>query len=138
MLSKTYPLQFRESYYTGFTIPSQFAEMLAYYKRVNWSAAYFLNQWESNIGTYAAGTIRRYNQINHVQFCAGCSIGQIKFLLETYPELNLQLDLSFRKANGMPAFVLVDFKQADKKFILESLNQNKPKVLRSNMDEWDS
>lgn len=117
-MSPRYPLQFRESYFTSFCIPAQFTSSLSYYKRLNWSASYFLQEWESNIATYAAGTIRRYNRINHVQFCSGCSIGKIKSMLETYP--NLQLDLSFRKAEGMPAFVLVDFKMQDKQ-LLEKL-----------------
>ena len=117
-MSPRYTLQFRESYFTSFSIPSQFTSSLSYYKRLNWSASYFLQEWESNIATYAAGTIRRYNRINHVQFCSGCSIGRIKELLTVNP--NLQLDLSFRKAEGMPAFVLVDFKMQDKQ-LLEKL-----------------
>ena len=117
-MSNRYPLQFRESYFTSFSIPFQFTQNLSYYKRLNWSASYFLQQWESNVATYAAGTIRRYNQINHVQFCKGCSIGRIKELLAVNPEL--QLDLSFRKAEGMPAFVLVDFRMQDKQ-LLENL-----------------
>ena len=117
-MSPRYPLQFRESYFTSFSIPSQFIDSLSYYKRLNWSASYFLQEWKSNIATYAAGTIRRYNRINHVQFCSGCSIGRIKELLTVNP--NLQLDLSFRKAEGMPAFVLVDFKMQDK-HLLESM-----------------
>ena len=111
-------LQFRESYFHHFAIPFDYMPVLDYYKRLNWSASYFLQQWESNIATYAAGTIRRYNQINHVQFCKGCSIGRIKELLAVNPEL--QLDLSFRKAEGMPAFVLVDFRMQDKQ-LLENL-----------------
>lgn len=114
-MSPRYPLQFRESYFTSFSIPSQFIDSLTYYKRLNWSASYFIAQWESNIGTYAAGTIRRYNQINHVQFCKGCSLGLIKHYLEINP--HLQLDLSFRKAEGLPAFVLVDFKPLDKAYM---------------------
>ena len=116
-MSPKYPLQFSESYFTSFSIPEQFLRNLSYYKRLHWSASYFLQQWESNVGTYAAGTIRRFNHINHVQFCSECSIGRIKELLEINPAL--QLDLSFRKSDGLPAFVLVDFCMADKSNLLK-------------------
>lgn len=105
--TSSYNLQFREAYTHRFAIPDYLTPNLSYYKRLNWSAAYFLAQWERNIGTYAAGTIHRFNEINHVQFCSACSIGKIKALLASNPEL--QLDLSFRKAAGLPAYVLVDF-----------------------------
>ncbi len=107
-----YSLQFREAYYTQFSIPAYLADKLTYYKRLNWSAKYFLEQWNSNISTYAAGTIRRYNNINHVAFSSGCSLGLIKHWLAKNPDL--QLDLSFRKSPNMPAFVIVDFRNADK------------------------
>lgn len=100
-------LQFRESYTHSFAIPDYLTTDLSIYKRLNWSAAYFMDQWSSNIGTYAAGTIRRYNHIFHVQFCSGCSIGAIIQKLESNP--NLQLALSFRKADNLPAYVIVDF-----------------------------
>ena len=108
----SYPLSFRESYTHNFTIPSQFKSLLTYYKMSKWSASYFISQWEKNIGTYAAGTIHKYNEINHVQFCYSCSLGKIKSMLSSNPDL--QLVLSFRKAQGLPAYVLVDFIQADK------------------------
>lgn len=110
-MSPKYSLQFREAYHTSFAMPEYLIDNLEIYKRLNWSAAYFLNQWESNIGTYAAGTIRRYNHIFHVNFCTGCSIGKIKEKLATNP--NLQLDLSFRKSAGIPAIVIVDFRKGE-------------------------
>ena len=123
MSSNKQSLQFREAYHHHFAIQSHLQSDLSYYKRLHWSTAYFLAQWNSNISTYAAGTIRRYNQIHHVNFCSGCSLGKIKLLLESYP--NLQLDLSFRKAEGLPAFVLVDFIQADKAMIaIELYNED--------------
>lgn len=108
-----YSLQFRDAYHTQFTIPAYLLEKfeLDVYKRLDWSAAYFLKQWESNIGTYAAGTIRRYNHIFHVSFCTDCNIGRIKQKLQDNP--NLQLILSFRKSPKMPAYVIVDFKKED-------------------------
>lgn len=130
MTSPNYPLQFREAYHTSFAIPPAFHSYLTYYKRSNWSAAYFLSQWEKNIGTYAAGTIHKYNEINHVQFCSSCSLGKIKSLIEKYP--NLQISLSFRKAPNMPAYVLVDFLTADKAMF------SAKKIIKSNMDEWES
>lgn len=106
-MSSNHSLQFREAYMTRFSMPEYLTTDLQIYKRLNWSAKYFMDQWSSNIGTYAAGTIRRYNHIFHVQFCSGCSIGQILDKLESNP--NLQLALSFRKADNLSAFVIVDF-----------------------------
>ena len=108
----SYQNQFREAYITRFAIPEYLLGNLTYYKRLNWSAAYFLAQWEKNVGTYAAGTIHRFNEINHVQFCPSCNIGRIKQLVEIHPDM--QLTLSFRKAKGLPAYVIVDFLTADK------------------------
>lgn len=107
----SYPLSFREAYINNFTIPAQYADFLNYYKLSKWSAAYFISQWERNIGTYAAGTIHKYNEINHVQFCPGCSIGQIKESIVKNP--NRQIVLSFRKAPGLPAYVIVDFTKGE-------------------------
>lgn len=107
MSSHINSLQFREAYIHNFTIPEHLQQGLEIYKRLNWSAQYFLDQWQSNIGTYAAGTIRRYNHIFHVQFCSGCSLGQIISKLESNP--NLQLALSFRKSATLPAYVIIDF-----------------------------
>jgi hypothetical protein len=109
MPSPIYAMQFRDAYHTQFSIPEYLQSSLSLYKRLNWSAQYFLNQWYGNAGTYAAGTIRRYNHIYHVQFCTGCSIGQIREKLESNPEL--QLALSFRTAPGMPSYVIVDFQK---------------------------
>lgn len=106
-----YSLQFREAYHTQFSIPAYLQNKLSIYKRLNWSAAYFMQQWESNIGTYAAGTIRRYNHIFHVSFCSECNIGRIKQKLSENP--NLQLALSFRKSHNMPAYVIVDFQKGE-------------------------
>lgn len=99
--------QFLAAYYTQFNIPEYLQSELSLYKRLNWSAEFFLNQWKSNIGTYAAGTIRRYNHIYHVNFCAGCSLGRIKSLLASQGDF--QLILSFRKTDGFAGIVLVDF-----------------------------
>lgn len=107
MSSQINSLQFREAYMHQFAMPEYLTTDLSIYKRLNWSAQYFLDQWQSNIGTYAAGTIRRYNHIFHVQFCKGCSLGQIISKLESNP--NLQLALSFRKTANLPAYVIVDF-----------------------------
>jgi len=102
-----YSLQFREAYYTQFSIPAYLQSHLSSYKYLKWSAAYFLNQWNRNIDTYAAGTIRRYNEIFHVQFSANCSLGRIKQMLAEGK--SFQLALSFRKSPSLPAYVIIDF-----------------------------
>ena len=61
MSSREYHNQLIAAYHTQFAIPEYLTENLELYKRLNWSASYFMQQWESNIATYAAGTIRRYN-----------------------------------------------------------------------------
>lgn len=109
--SNPYPEQFRAAYYTQFAIPEYLLAVLTNYKRLNWSANYFLAQWNSNVNTYAAGTLRKYNDMYHVNFCKGCSLGKIKSLLDAGHKF--QLTLSFRKANKMPAIVMVDFLRAD-------------------------
>ncbi len=107
-----YSLQFREAYITQLSIPTYLQSNLTLYKYLQWDAAYFLNQWNRNIDTYAAGTIRRYNDMYHVQFASGISLGKIKQLLADGNEF--QLALSFRKTDKMPAYVIVDFIAADK------------------------
>lgn len=132
----SYPLNFREAYINNFTIPACYSHNLTYYKMSKWSAAYFLSQWEKNIGTYAAGTIHKYNEINHVQFCKSCSIGKIKSLLSQHP--NLQVLLSFRKAPGMPAYVIVDFISSDKDLFSPEASESLYKAtgnMLSNFDE---
>lgn len=105
--SPIYREQFNAAYNTQFNIPEYLQADLDIYKRLNWQASYFLAQWESNIDTYAAGTIRKYNHIFHVNFCSGCSLGKIKNLIANGH--NPQLILSFRKYGKYPAIVLVDF-----------------------------
>lgn len=102
-----YSLQFRDAYHTQFSIPEYLQQYLTSYKMLKWDAAYFLNQWNRNIDTYAAGTIRRYNELYHVQFCTGCSLGRIKQMLAEGQ--SFQLALSFRKSAKLPAYVLVSF-----------------------------
>lgn len=109
-MTSKYSLHFRTNYYHNFAVSEEFLKDLEIYKRLNWSAQYFLDQWNSNIGTYAAGTIRRYNHIFHVQFASGCSLGQIKELLISD---DFQLDLSFRKSANLPAIVIIDFKKGN-------------------------
>lgn len=109
---------FLAAYHTQFNIPEYLQSELTLYKRLNWSAEFFLNQWKSNIGTYAAGTIRRYNHIYHVNFCSGCSLGRIKSLLASQGDF--QLILSFRKTDGFAGIVLVDFLRASE---ITDLNQ---------------
>ena len=105
--------QLKAAYHTQFSIPAYLTENLEIYKRLNWSAEYFLSQWESNVGTYAAGTIRRYNHIFHVNFCSECNIGRIKSATQNDP--GVQLILSFRKMDKNPAIVLVDFLRSESK-----------------------
>ena len=104
-----YSLQFRDAYHTQFSIPAYLItnSNLVIYKYLKWDAAYFLNQWNRNIDTYAAGTIRRYNELFHVQFCSGISLGRIKDMLDNGQ--SFQLALSFRKSDKLSAYVLVDF-----------------------------
>jgi hypothetical protein len=111
-----YSIQFREAYHTQFSIPTYLQSSLTLYKYLKWDAAYFLNQWNRNIDTYAAGTIRRYNDMYHVQFASGISLGKIKQLLAEGKEF--QLALSFRKTKSMPAYVIVDFTGSDSTFIV--------------------
>lgn len=111
-MSSKYSLQFRESYYSQFSIPEHLTAELKVYKYLQMPVRKFLDHWYENAGTYAAGTLRRYNHIHHVQFCKGVSIGRLKVMLAKNPEM--QLRLSFRKAVGMPAFVLVDLLGIDK------------------------
>jgi len=106
-----YQEQLKAAYHTQFSIPEYLQSSLSLYKRLNWSASYFLHLFYDNAGTYAAGTIRKYNNIHHITFCTGCSIGQIRTRLVANPDL--QLVLSFRKHNKMPAVVLVDFLKAE-------------------------
>ena len=105
-----YFIQFRESYYTQFSVPSYLQSRLTLYKRSVWSASYFLKCWEANIGKITAGTLPKYNGLFHIQFCSGCSISAIKTLLALEP--TLQITLSFRQADNMPDLVLVDFQRA--------------------------
>lgn len=108
-ISQKHSLQFRESYFSHLQIPQHLllTEKPEIYKCLHWQCSHFVKEWESNIGTYAAGTIRRYNHIFHVQFAKRCSLGKIKSLLSTGD--NPQLILSFRKSPGLPAVVIVDF-----------------------------
>jgi len=99
------PNQFIHEYHTSFTITE--SHKLEQYKLLKWSAAYFLQNWHNVAGTKLAGTIQRYMSIYHVTFCKGCSYDRIRNALAENPEL--QLALSFRKAPGLPAYVLVDF-----------------------------
>ncbi len=98
---------FLHSYYNSFQMPEQFFSRLQHYKRLKWDASYFLYCWDYNIGTKLAGTIQRYMQLYHVQFCKGCSLQKIKNAVAANPET--KVTLSFRKAQGLPAYVLVDF-----------------------------
>lgn len=91
---------FIHEYFANFNISSQNMDKITHYKLLKWDASFFLQQWNKNIGTYAAGTIRRYNEMFHVQFC-NCSISKLR------ANPNAKLMLSFRKAEGMPAFVMV-------------------------------
>lgn len=106
-----YFLQFKEAYNSQFEIPPFLipSNKLSIYKRFVWSASFFLSQWEKNAGTYAAGTIHRYNHIFHCNFVTGCSIGKIKSAL-TKGE-NPQITISFRKSPNLPAVCIVDFCQ---------------------------
>ena len=113
MTSREYHNQLMAAYHTQFSIPDYLTEGLEIYKRLNWSASYFIAQWESSRGTYAAGTIRRYNHIFHVNFSQECNIGKIKSQLEADP--NTQLILSFRKLPKQPAYVIVDFLRGEAK-----------------------
>lgn len=92
-------------YYHSFTIADP--KYLDQYKLLKWDASYFLNNWHNMAGTKLAGTIQRYMHIYHVQFCKGCSYDKIRIALAANPETKLAL--SFRKAAGLPAYVLVDF-----------------------------
>jgi hypothetical protein len=122
--TNAYGLQFREAYHTQFTIPDYLTESLTIYKYLKWDAAFFLAQWESNIGTYAAGTIRRYNQIFHVQFAKDISLGKIKSLLDNGN--SFQVALSFRKTNKLPAMVIVDFVASAREFsVIELVDSEK-------------
>jgi hypothetical protein len=114
-----YSLQFREAYHTQFSIPTYLQSSLTLYKYLKWDAAYFLNQWNRNIDTYAAGTIRRYNELFHVQFSSGISLGKIKQMLEEGN--SFQLALSFRKCKQMPAYVIVDFVASAREFSVSHL-----------------
>ena len=105
--SHIYKNQFNAAYFTQFNIPDYLISDLDIYKRLNWESKHFLAQWESNIGTYAAGTIRKYNHIFHVTFCSNCSLGRIKDLIAKGH--NPQLVLSFRKYHKHAAIVMVDF-----------------------------
>lgn len=107
MTNNTYQIQFSEAYHTRFAIPEYLTSRLSLYKISKWSASYFISQWESNIDTYAAGTIRKYNLMFHVNFCSSCSLDAIRRKLKDNP--NLQIALSFRKADKLSAYVLVDF-----------------------------
>ena len=92
-------------YYHSFSVSQP--DKLELYKFLRWDASYFLNKWHNVAGTKLAGTIQRYMQIYHVQFCKGCSYDKIRIALAANPETKLAL--SFRKAAGLPAYVLVDF-----------------------------
>lgn len=117
-----YANQFREAYYTQFTIPEYLTSELTLYKYLKWDAAFFLAQWDRNIDTYAAGTIRRYNEIFHVQFAANISLGKIKDLLSKGN--SFQLALSFRKTHKLPAMVIVDFVASSREFQVTELTES--------------
>lgn len=100
--------EFHNAYTSQFALPAEMQQQLTHYKYLKWDSDFFLGNWESNAGTYAAGTIHRYNQLFHVQFCHSLSIGALKQLRDAGE--SIQLALSFRKAAGMPAYVLVSAK----------------------------
>lgn len=96
---------FHTEYTSSFTISKENQQLLTHYKYLKWESDFFLAMWESNIGTYAAGTISRYNNIFHVSFTNGVTIGKLKQLRSN--NCTVQLALSFRKAAGLPAYVIV-------------------------------
>lgn len=106
-LNSIYANQFREAYHSQFYIPAYLSGNLEIYKRLNWSAEYFIENWNKGIGTSHAACILRYGHMFHINFCKDCSLSRIKLALETNP--NTQLILSFRKTPKLPALVLVDF-----------------------------
>ena len=73
-------IDFNTEYTSSFTISPENQKQLTHYKYLKWNSDFFLGMWEANVGTYAAGTIHRYNQIFHVQFCHSLSIGALKQL----------------------------------------------------------
>lgn len=104
-LNSNSALSFNEAYTSRFALSPEHAAQCTHYKYLKWDSDFFLAMWEANVGTYAAGTIHRYNNIFHVQFCHSLSIGALKQLRAAGE--GIKLSLSFRKAAGKPAYVLV-------------------------------
>ena len=98
-------MNFITEYTSKFSISAAAQQQCTHYKYLKWNSNYFLQQWEANAGTYAAGTVHRYNQIFHVVFTNGVTIGKLKEMHSNNG--SAQLALSFRKAEGMPAYVIV-------------------------------
>lgn len=108
----SYYQQFQAAYATKFTIPEYLPDFhkLIIYKRLVWSSSLFLHHWEKNIGTYAAGTLHKYNEIFHCNFINSCCIGKIKTALLAGE--NPELTISFRKHPRFPAIAVIDFNRS--------------------------
>ena len=96
---------FNDAYFSHFALSQQSAASCTLYKLLKWKVSYFLSQWDANVGTVKAGTILRYNNLYHVQFCSDVSLTRLRSLAAENPDA--QLLLSFRKSGNMPALVLV-------------------------------
>lgn len=109
MSNLEYRNQFVAAYYTQFAIPEYCSQTLTIYKRLVWSAQYFLSSWNLSVGTISAGTIVRYGKLFHIEFIKGCSLSKIKAAIAAGE--NPQITLSFRatKSYNLPNLVLVDF-----------------------------
>lgn len=103
--SKMNAVNFAEAYYSNFFLHSAQANRCSHYKRLNWSVSYFLQQWDSQVGTICAGTIVRYGKLFHVSFMSGVSLNALREIAAIHP--NWQISLSFRKCGNMPAIVIV-------------------------------
>lgn len=112
MNTSTNNSNFFEAYTSRFALPEEMQKQLTHYKYLKWDSDFFLGNWECNIDTYAAGCIHRYNQLFHVQFTNGVTIGKLKQLREA--GTSVQLALSFRKAAFAPAYVVVGLAAVDK------------------------
>lgn len=113
--SDPYFNQFREAYFTQFSIPEYLLSQhnLSYYKRLVWSTKHFLSQWEEVRNTILAGTIVRENIVFHVTFSASLSFDRLRSLLQQNE--NPELTLSFRKYSKFAGIVIVDFNSPERR-----------------------
>ena len=120
--SAAYKVQFQEAFHSQFSVPEYLLSNLTIYKRLVWNSTFFLGQWAQNVGTVKAGTVVRYGNLYHVNFCSGVSLDKIKSLVAQ--GYNPKLTLSFRTAKNpsMPSVVLVDFQRVTITEIVESHN----------------